>query len=98
MLVKRITVSSTRKVPHPIQEFSTLSALVSLDAEVSEGEDYLHCGQTLQAQAEEMVDRHLRRLTSNLAAQYRKDQEAQRAKAGTENTESKLIAKHGGAF
>jgi hypothetical protein len=95
MRVTKLVVSATRKVPSPVQEFSSLSALVSYEAELGVEDDLAHCTAALQARAEEAVDSHLRKLSASIAARERKDREAERAKKGTELTAAKLIAKHG---
>ncbi len=96
MVISKITVSASRKIPHPAAEFASLSALVSLDADLEREDDPARCIEVLQERAEESVDRHLRKLSANIQARERIERGAARAKAGTESKIESLISKHGG--
>lgn len=98
MQITKITVSASRKVPHPIEEFASLSALVSVEAEVGLGDILEACVYSLQSKAEEYVERHLRKVAVAIAARDRLERAADKAKTATDGKANALAAKHGVAF
>jgi uncharacterized protein YqgV (UPF0045/DUF77 family) len=67
---------------------------VSLEADIDERDDLGHIVPALQSRVEEMVDTHLRRVSTQIAVQHRKDLAAADAKKKTEGSASRLAAKH----
>ena len=96
MRIERIVVSAQRKVPHPEEEFSSLSSLVSLEARLDEGDVAGAVVLRLQAEAEDLVEQHLRKVTTRIGAQRRLERASERARSGTESKAAALVEKHGG--
>jgi hypothetical protein len=98
MRITKITVSASRKVPHPIEEFASLSALVSLEAEMSQEDDAGRCIVKLQGDAEELVEKHLRKVAIAIAARDRLERAAKKAQEATAIKAKALVEKHGEKF
>lgn len=89
MRVTTISVSAQAKLPHPNADFASISALVSLTAELSEADDVTGCVRKLQVQADNLAERHLDEKRERLRAAHVANK--------TANTASRLAEKHGGA-
>ncbi len=92
MKITRITASAARKVPHPSLEYASISTLVSLEAQMQDGDDPARCLHDLQTRADRFVDAHTQQLVNRQsgAGLHWKSQQA------TEARSAKLAAKHGG--
>ena len=86
------------QVPHPTEEFASLSALVSMDAELEREDDPAHAVTQLQGRAEDLVDSHLRRVSANIAARVRLERKTANAQAATANKADALAQKHDNRF
>ncbi len=66
MKVREITVSAGRVIPHPFQSYANLRPMVSLKADIDDGEDYEQMTKELQAKVEGMVEDHSRYMVKSL--------------------------------
>ncbi len=98
MKITRIAISSQLKVQHPTQEFSTVSNLVTLEAQLDEGESPAACMQKLQAQADSFNDNHMERRIKAIADKDFQAKVSRRASDATTGKAAKLAEKHGEAF
>ena len=102
MTVTSITVSSQLKRPRLSEDFATDSVMISLTAEVQEGEDTQACALQMQKHADDLAIRHMEDLRSRYAQRTREVLDytvSERARAATARKTADLAAKHaGGAF
>ena len=96
MRIERIVVSSQRKIPHPHVEFGSLSALVSLEAQIGPEDHPGDCTLRLQAECEDLCEQHLRKVAARIDLAARREKTNAVAQAATEEKQAALIAKHGG--
>ena len=94
MRISKITVSASRKVPHPTEEFASISALVSMDGELEREDDPERVVTALQGRVEDLVDSHLRRVSANIAARVRLERKTANAQAATATKAEALAQKH----
>lgn len=94
MQITRISVSSQLKVQHPVQEFSTISNLVTLEAQVADDESPSACLQKLQAQADSFNDAHMERRVKVIADREFNKAASRRAADATAEKSAKLAQKH----
>ena len=95
MQVTRITVSSSRKVPHPTLEFASLSSFVSMEAELGEDQQIHTTVRELQETADHYLDEHIGKLTGDRRIAQHKPTPINRVKEATDNTAARLAEKHG---
>lgn len=88
----RITVSFQKKLPHPNVDFASLSSLVSVEAELADGDNLKACAKKLQAETEQLVEQHL----ESIAERMRQRSSSAKPQAATENKAAELAAKYGG--
>lgn len=101
MRVTSITVSAQCKLPHPAADFASVSALVSLTAELGEAEDVAGSVKKLQAQADTLAEQFMEAKRERLSARARDEAAAARARTATAQRTADLAAKHaaaGGGF
>jgi hypothetical protein len=91
--VTTISVSSQCKLPHPNADFASISALVSLTAELGEGDNEAVCVKKLQAQADNLVEQHL----DAKRGRMRDAAMASKAQSATAQKTAELAQKHGGS-
>ena len=99
MRVTTITVSSSRKLPNPNVDYASVSGLVSLTAELAEGENSTTCAVRLQDEADALVEAHMAAIAAKMQMRervQREQQQAAKAQAATGATASKLAEKFGG--
>jgi esterase/lipase len=65
--IREVTVSAGRTFSHPHESYSNLRPMVTVRAEVDEGEDWQQVVQGLQAQAERLVEDHKQHMIKSLA-------------------------------
>jgi hypothetical protein len=94
MQITRISISSQLKVQHPAQEFSTISNLVTLEAQIGEDESASACLQKLQAQADAFNDAHMERRVKAIADREFNKKASSRAADATNAKAAKLAEKH----
>jgi len=98
MKITRIAVSSQLKIQHPTQEFSTISNLVTLEAQIADTESPAACLQKLQAQADTFNDHHMERRAKAIAERDFNAKAQRRASEATNQKAAKLAEKHGEPF
>lgn len=64
--ITEITVSAGRVVPHPFQQYANLRPMITLKAELEDGEDFRVVAKDLQATAEGMIEDHSRYMVRSL--------------------------------
>lgn len=92
MQVRSITVSSQRKMPHPALDFANISALISISADLAEGDNVAVCVQKLQTQADNLVEKHAETIGERMRAKA----SSAKAASATANKADELAAKHAG--
>jgi hypothetical protein len=66
MKVTEITVSAGRVIPHPFQQYANLRPMVTLKADIDDGEDFEKATKELQAKVEGMIEDHSRYMVKSL--------------------------------
>jgi hypothetical protein len=64
--VTEITVSAGRVIPHPFVQYANLRPMITIKAELDEGEDFKAVAKDLQATAEGMIEDHSRYMVRSL--------------------------------
>lgn len=92
MQIRTVTVSAQRKLPHPNIDFASVSAMVSLQADLVDGDDPMECIGRLQGEAEGYMDRHLEWVTERMKQRVAPP----KAQSATAEKAAKLAEKYGG--
>lgn len=92
MQVRTVTVSASRKMPHPTTEFASYSSLVSLEAALDEADNPAAAVKKLQAQVDNLVEQ----VMESTAARLRQQASSAKAQNATATKADGLAAKHGG--
>ena len=90
MQIKEVTVSAALKWPHPVEQYSTLSASVAITATLDREDDYGSEVRRLQASADRLVQEQKQKIVASLGMRERSA-----ATAATASTAAKLAEKHG---
>ena len=91
MVINSITVSLSRKLPHPSADYASVSGFASITAEVSSFEDHAQCFAVLQQKVDAAVDTQLNGFMNSFQP---KPRPANKAADATANTAADLAAKH----
>lgn len=66
MQVREITVSAGRTFNHPFESYSNLKPMVTVKADLADGEDFEEAIKALQAKAESLVEDHKRHMLKSI--------------------------------
>lgn len=64
--VTELTVSAGRVIPHPFQQYANLRPMITIKAQLDDGEDFEAVAKDLQAKAEGMIEDHSRYMVKSL--------------------------------